>query len=189
MLEKNNIFKIFKENKKLVYAVNILIILVAISVLLKFDTSKFSNDTSKSSSLIPQKNVTQTDEYVYSLEKRVEGILSKIEGVTSIDVMLYTKNTPQLEPVYDENTSNETDVETGSDGIKREVKRDTKQNKVILGSGEEVVEKYYKYPEISGVLIVVNYSGQQDIKTILMNSVKTLLNIKINDIEIVRANG
>lgn len=189
MSEKNNLFKIFKENKKLVYAVNILIILVAVSVLLKMDTSKLTNEPSKSSALISQKDISPADEYVFSLEKRLEEILSRIEGITKIDVMVYTKNTPELQPVYDENSSNESDIETGSDGIKRETKRDTKQSKVILDNDEKVVEKYYKYPEVSGVLIVVNYSGQQDIKTILINSVKTLLNIQVNDIEIVRANG
>jgi stage III sporulation protein AG len=75
-----------------------------------------------------------------------------------------------------------------SDGTKREVNRETKQNKVILGRDNSVVERYYQYPEISGVLVVVNYSGNKDIYSILVNSVKTLLDIKLNDIEIIVIN-
>ena len=75
-----------------------------------------------------------------------------------------------------------------SDGTKREVNRETKQNKVILGRDNSVVERYYQYPEISGVLVVVNYSGNKDIYSILINSVKTLLDIKLNDIEIIVIN-
>jgi hypothetical protein len=68
------------------------------------------------------------------------------------------------------------------------VNRETKQNKAILGRDNSVVERYYQYPEISGVLVVVNYSGNKDIYSILINSVKTLLDIKLNDIEIIVIN-
>lgn len=184
-----NFLNILKENKKLFYAVNAFILLVIISLILKLDTSSFTN---KGSEVAPSLNISEkpetTDNYVYSMEKRMKEIISKIDGINSVDVMLYTKNTPVLEPVYDENTSNETNIEIGSDGIKREVKRDTKQNQVVMGNDNQIVEKYYQYPEITGVLIVVNYSGEKNINTVLMNSVKTLFNIQVNDIEIIIAN-
>jgi len=125
---------------------------------------------------------------VLALENKVEEIIKQINGINSVKVMLYTKNTPKLEPIYDENTTNETNIEIGSDGIKREIKRDSKQNKVVMGGNNQVVGKYYQYPEITGVLIVVDYSGEKNINTVLMNSVKTLFNIAINDIEIIKAN-
>lgn len=179
----NNFLKMLKENKKLGYAVNVFILLIIISLILKLDFSQFSkpNIKSKEEQEISQEN------YVYTLEKRMEKILGKIDGIKDVNVMIYTKKTPVLEPVYDENTSNEITEEIKNDGTKREVKRETKQNKVILDSNT-VVGRYYQYPEISGVLVVVNYSGTKDIYGILMNSVKTLLNIKLNDIEIVVIN-
>lgn len=184
-----NFKNILKENKKLFYAVNVFILLVIISLILKLDTFNFTN---KNSEKVPALDISQkpetTDNYVYSMETRMEKIISKIEGINNVNVMLYTKNTSILEPVYDENTSNETNIEIGSDGIKREVKRDTKQNQVVKGNDNQVVEKYYQYPEITGVLVVVNYSGEKNINTILMNSIKTLFNIAVNDIEIIIAN-
>ena len=181
----NNFIKMFKDNKNLKYAVNILIILVIISLILNYDTTKIT-----SKSIIPTDSYENSqelaqDSYVQSLEERLEEILGKIENMESVDVMIYTKNTPEMEPVYDENVSNETDIEVGSDGTKREVNRETKQNEVILGSDNKVVEKYYQYPEISGVLVVAKYNGNKDIYTILMKCVKTLLNINLNDIEII----
>ncbi|HHY99949.1 MAG TPA: hypothetical protein PLV23_00240 [Sedimentibacter sp.] len=176
----NNFIKMLKENKKLSYAVNIFILLVIISLILKLDFSKFSQE--------PAANPAREDKsesYVQSLEKRIEEILEKIEGVLSVDVMIYTKNTPVLEPVFDENTSVETNIESMNDGSKREVNRETKQSKVVLGRDNSVIERYYQYPEISGVLLVVKYKGDKDIYGILLNSVKTLLDIKLNDIEII----
>ncbi len=180
----NDFIKMLKENKKLYYAVNVFILIIIISLILKLDFSQFSKEDSVSY----QSNEVKTESYVYALEKRMEEILGKISDIKSVDVMIYTKRTPVLEPVYDENISNETNIESMSDGTKREVNRETKQNKVILGRDNSVVERFYQYPEISGVLVVVNYNGNKDIYSILMNSVKTLLDIKLNDIEIVVIN-
>ena len=186
----NNLFNMFKDNKNLKYAVNIFILLVIISLILKLDTSKITagGQEPKIASGSGGSQGMTAESYVYSLEKRLEDILGRIENMESVDVMIYTKNSPEMEPVYNENTSNETDVETGGDGTKREVKRETKQSQVIMNGDNQVTEKYYQYPEISGVLIVANYTGNKDIYTILMNCVKTLLDINLNDIEIVLSN-
>lgn len=185
----NNFLNMFKDNKNLKYAVNIFILLVIISLILKLDTSKLTGSETSNISLGSGKKTEMTaEEYVYSLEKRLEDILKKIDNLENVDVMIYTKNSPEMKPVYDENTSNETNIEIGGDGTKREVKRETKQNQVILGSNNQVVEKYYQYPEISGVLVVANYNGNKDIYTILTNCVKTLLDINVNNIEIVLSN-
>lgn len=180
----NDFIKMLKENKKISYAFNVFILIVIISLILKLDFSQFSKENSVSY----QESEVKTESYVYALEKRMEEILGKISDIKSVDVMIYTKKTPVLEPVYDENISNETSIESMSDGTKREVNRETKQNKVILGRDNSVVERFYQYPEISGVLVVVNYNGNKDIYSILMNSVRTLLDIKLNDIEIVVIN-
>ncbi len=182
----NEFFKMLKDNKKLSYAINVFILLVIISLILKFDFSQFSQDRDINPS--SQEDSFSVDSYVYNLERRMEKILSKIDDIKSVDVMIYTKQTPVLEPVYDENVSNETNVEVLSDGTKREINRESKQNKVILGRDNSVVEKYYQYPEITGVLVVAKYSGNKDIYGILTNSVKTLLDIKLNDIEVVVIN-
>lgn len=184
MSKKNSFLNMIKENKKLMYAVNIFIILVVISLILKLDTKKITNDIMDNQQLVPQNTISEVDNYVYTLERKVEKILGEIEGIKNVSVMLYTKNTPKLEPIYDENSSTETNVEVGSDGIKREVKRETKDNNVVT-SNNRVAEKYYEYPEITGVLVVVDYTGNKDIYSILMNSVKTLFNIKLNNIEVI----
>ncbi|NYB73512.1 MULTISPECIES: hypothetical protein [Sedimentibacter] len=184
----NNLLNMFKENKNLKYAVNIFILLVIISLILKFDTSVITGtETDNITDKMDKKEMT-TDDYVFSLEERLEKILGKIENMQSVDVMIYTKKTPEMKPVYDENISNETNMETGTDGTKREVKRETKQTQAILGGNNQVVERLYEYPEISGVLVVAKYNGDKDIYTTLMNCVKTLLDININDIEVILSN-
>lgn len=189
MFKLNKIINIFKGNKKLLYAVNIFILLIILSFILKLDSSKYT--VNNPVEVLNNKNQSDKDpinEYVDSLESKIENMISKIEGINSVDVMIYTRNSPILEPIYDVNSTSETNTEVGSDGTKREIKRDTNQNQVVKGNGDKIIEKYFKYPEITGVLIVVDYTGNKNINTILLNSVKTLFNIKVNNIEIVLSN-
>lgn len=184
----NNIINLFKENKKLMYAVNIFILLVIISLILKIDTSKIKQDK-LNKAIIPSSNAeSNVDSYVFTLEKRLEEILSKIDKMDSVEVMIYTKKTPKLEPLIDENTSSEINTQVGGDGIKNQTNRETKKSEVVIKNNNQVVEKVYEYPEISGVLIVAKYVGNKDIYTIMMNSVKTLLDINVNNIEIILSN-
>jgi stage III sporulation protein AG len=186
MFKGDKFFKTYRENKKLQYAVNIFILLVFVSLMLKFDLTKFTGGKPEDIVTgVGTENQSSVDDYVSSLEDRMEEIIKKIDGVKNVDVMIYTGKTPELEPVYNENKNSETNIETGSDGIKREVKRETKENEVVLGTDNQVIKKYYQYPDITGVLVVVDYQGQKDIYSILMRSIRTLFNIDLNDIEVV----
>lgn len=177
---------ILKTNKKLFYTFCFLILLIAISLILKTDL--FNNETTPTNSKTLEDMGNKDDvydDYVTSLEKKLESIISEISGVNKVKAMVYTKYSPKMEPVFNENTNTESNIETGSDGIRRETRRDTTQKQVEAKDSRYILEKYYEYPEISGVLIVVDYSGNQNIYKVLINSVKVLLNIELNNIEIV----
>lgn len=188
MFKKGEEFlNILKTNKKLFYTFCFFILLIIISFLLKFDTAKSPNNTSiKSDNIVDNKG--RYDDYIFSLESKLENIISEIDGINNVKAMIYTKNSPKLEPIYNENTNTESNIETGTDGIKREIRRDTTQKQVEAKDSKNVFEKYYEYPDISGVLIVVDYSGNQNIYKILTNSVKVLLDVELNNIEIIVSN-
>ena len=188
MFKKGEEFlNILKTNKKLFYTFSFLILLIIISLFLKFDSSESSNDISIKSDNI-EDNKGRYDDYIFSLENKLENIISEIDGINNVKTMIYTKNSPKLEPIYNENTNTESNIETGNDGVKREIKRETTQKQIESKDSKNVFEKYYEYPEISGVLIVVDYSGNQNIYKILINSVKVLLDVDLNNIEIIVSN-
>lgn len=182
-----NFLNILKTNKKLLYTFSFFILLVVVALMLKTDF--LSNNTLESSKLtdvgVNNEGGYNYDEYVSSLEKKLENIISEIEGVEKVKTMVYTKNSAKLEPIFNENTNTESNIETGSDGVRREQKRDNLQKQVEVKDSKNILEKYYEYPDISGVLIVVDYSGDQNIYKILINSVKVLLDIELNNIEII----
>lgn len=188
MFKKGEEFlNILKTNKKLFYTFSFFILLVIVSLLLKFDASQSSNNISIKSENI-EDNKGRYDDYIFSLENKLENIISEIDGINNVKTMIYTKNSPKLEPIYNENTNTESNIETGTDGVKREIRRDTTQKQVEAKDSKNVLEKYYEYPDISGVLIVVDYSGEKNIYSILINSVKVLLDVDLNNIEIIVSN-
>lgn len=188
-LKMGRFLNMLKENKKLFYTVNVLIILVILSFILRldFDNNRLSEAIPIKDSLKDNSKDYAYDNYINGLETRLEDIIHKINGVNSVKAMIYTKYSPKLEPIFDENINSESNIETGTNGIKTETKRDNIQRQVIT-SNNQVIEKYYEYPEITGVLIVVGYNGNKNIYKILTDSVRTLLDVKINNIEVIVTN-
>jgi stage III sporulation protein AG len=187
----NNFLNILKTNKKLLYTFCFFILLVVVALMLKIDILPSGSPASTKQAALGVNidDGNNYDEYVASLEKKLESIISEIEGVEKVKTMIYTKNSAKLEPVFNENTNTESNIETGSDGVRREQKRDNLQKQVEVKDSKSILEKYYEYPDISGVLIVVDYSGDQNIYKILINSVKVLLDIELNNIEIIVSNA
>ncbi len=182
----NDVVSTIKSNKKLFYAINLLLILIVISLLLKQPTKKNSIESYDNSVKLQKTN--DISGYTSDLENKLESILIKIKGVNYVKVMIYTKNTPKLIPLYDENNDNESNIEIGNDGFKREIIKESSQKETLLNNEKsKVFEKYYEYPEITGILVVADYSDNEKIKKDILDAVKTLLNTNLNRIEVVAA--
>lgn len=182
----NDVVSTIKNNKKLFYAINLLLILIVISLLLKQPTKENSIENYDNS--VKLQNTNDISGYTIDLENKLESILIKIKGVNYVKVMIYTKNTPKLIPLYDENNDNESNIEIGNDGFKREIIKESSQKETLLNNEKsKVFEKYYEYPEITGILVVADYSDNEKIKKDILDAVKTLLNTNLNRIEVVAA--
>lgn len=173
-----------KNNKKLTYLFFLLIVLILFMLVLKFDFSNNKNVTTIKHNLGNNK-ININDEYTDGLEEKINRIIGKIKGVKNVDCMIYTKSSCKLEPIYDENVNTESSKDITTSGIKRESEKNNTQRQVKVNSNNEALKKYSEYPKISGVLIVIEYSGSQNIRSILIKSIQTLLDIDLNDIEII----
>lgn len=176
-----------KNNKKIFYAINFLLLLILVSFLLKEPEKQIINEVSSETTSLNNRNFLG-DEYSASIEEKLEEILLEIKGVYYVNVMIYVDKTPELVPFYNENTRNESNIEIGSDGFKREIINESTQKDVLQDNNKsKVFEKYYYYPEIKGVLVVADYSGNEQTRKLIINAVKTLLDTNVNNIEVVSA--
>lgn len=156
-----NLIEKIKTNKKY----QIIIISVLFSLLLLMIGLSFINENSSI-----EEDDTNVQSYVQNLEKKLEDKLSKVEGVNNVSVIINVKN----------------DMKTilASEVIKTEENGKTViEEKPIIINGKTVVINQ-EFPEITGVLIVLDGVKNLSVINRVQQATITLLNIKLSQIEI-----
>lgn len=134
--------KIWKEkNKKIENLIAFLVILVItlliINRIIKEDDKKqvknYSNAELASTS---SENVITND-----LEKRLETILSKIDGVGEVSVLITYSESSTFVPIYNESTSKSVTEETDTSGGTRTIESEDVEKNVITGSDSNPVTR------------------------------------------------
>ncbi|MBQ8623489.1 MAG: hypothetical protein IJ424_03825 [Oscillospiraceae bacterium] len=137
-----------------------LIVLVCIALLLLMNTS--DNDEVKNYDSELNMNDTQFKE---SVEKQLEDIVSKIDGVGRVTVMVTVESTYSYEYVTDRSDS---DLKT-----------------VIVGNKEALISKITN-PKIVGVLIVCQGGDNVKVKEKIINAVSTVLDIPMSKVYVAK---
>ncbi len=140
-----------------------LIAVVCTALLLVMNTSE-SKSTSKNDNLL---TIGDT-EFKSHLEKELENIISKIDGVGKVTVMLTVESTYSYEYVKD--YSND-EIET-----------------VIIGNKEALISKISN-PRVSGVLVVCSGGDNVIVKEKIMNAVATVLDIPLSRVYVAKYNN
>ena len=156
-----NIIEKIKNNRKIQIALIIVLVLFLV-IFLIFPTKTETNSNSK--------QLTAIEDYVNSLETRLEYTLSKVSGVGKVSCMITVESGMEtvlaMKTTTTQNSSGTEIVETP-----------------ILVNGKTVVLKEL-YPQIIGVLIVAEGANQISVMTKIQQATQSLLGIGPNKIEI-----
>lgn len=175
------------------------IFLLVLSFLDMRPSSETSKDNTTSSnynmgnSEISNQNTNNTDDsYLDSIEKRLEGILGKVEGIGSVEVMITLKGSKELvtlkDSPYTQESVNEDDGEGGS---RRSSSIDKEDSTVIVNSGNgESIPYVIKEiePEVAGVVVIAQGGDNGIIKTEITEAVQVLFNIPVHKIKVMKMN-
>lgn len=160
----------------------IVIVIVAIAIL-AFGGSggkETSNEKIQKTSSIDQ----TTEQYIAENEKRLEEILSAVQGAGKVKTMITVESAGEKVVAVDKKSENnqQNDDEKSSKTAKQE------QSTVIYGSGSEekpfVVKE--KTPVPSGVLVVATGAGDESVRLEIYEAVKALYGISGNRIKIAK---
>ncbi len=152
--------KLKSSPKLITYAV---IALVCIALLL------LMNSSSEKESNIEGNEIKAGDTYYKdTLEKQLEGIVSKIEGVGKVTVMITVDSTYSFEYVTD--------------------KSEKESETVIIGNKEALISRIAN-PKISGVLVVCEGGDSVKIKEKVIGAVSTVLDIPYNKVYVAKYNN
>ena len=186
---KNNEISDKKKVENLIYFLVMLVILVIgmNTIFFKNDKEKIQTNQIKESSNTNSNNLENTN----NIEEKLEKILSKVKGVTNVNVMVTYESDKQVVPIYNleekETTTKETD---SSGGIRDTTQKDYTKQVIFQEKGNDstiVVEKNLE-PKIAGVIVVANYNEDKNIKKEIISAVATASNISEYRVKVLSSN-
>lgn len=168
-----------RRNENLIFVVILLTILL-ISINYIFNDNN-SNSTSKSQNIISNKDIKNeevsktTDTFEeYTLEKKLEDILSKISGISEVSVVLsYSKDSKQ-NIVY--NTSEE--EKEGTKKIEKQVAYNEESGK------KSAIVESIDMPVVEGAIVVAKGANSVDIKSRIASAIAGITNLPVYKIQV-----
>jgi len=136
----------------------------------------------------PQAKESQAEPAINTdIENRLKGILSKVEGAGSVDVVINYESTAEKVPALSEDKQQST---TNEDGRNSETTSEKTDIATVQGSGSsEALIIKENQPEVRGVVVVAEGAGDIGVRMNLLSAVTTLLNITADKVEILKMNN
>lgn len=164
-----------------------------------FDVNTDSNNAKTGSEVKSQPNgealetlgkadIDQKDE----MEKKLQSILSKINGAGKVEVMITFYSGNEYVPATDVNASDNTTNEKDKEGGSREIKQTEKQNTTIYEENDGVKKPFIikeVLPKVKGVVVVADGAADAEVKANLAKATEALLDVATHKIQVFQRGG
>lgn len=134
--------------------------------------------------------IYSSDTYVDVMEKKVGNMLQKISGVGDVEVMITLSESAERVPLKDSPYSSEKTEETDSVGGARKSESRNQEEKTILIEGSEGEGVPYiikeNLPQVEGVLVIAEGSGNETVKSQIIESIQVLFNVSAHKIKVMK---
>ena len=185
--------------ENLVFFIVVLIITIVIINVIwngndKKQNKEITNDTSKQLATINGNNTNQNVatsqnemENTQVLEKKLEDILSKIQGVGEVSVCINYSESSEVVAMYNENSKTSTTEESDDSGGTRKIEETDKQNDVIYqendGTKTPITAKIIK-PKIEGAIITAQGVNDANVKNNIIQAVEAVTGLATHKIQV-----
>ena len=168
----------FLKNKK---SVEIIIAVVIILIIISIYISTLGSNTAQNEET-SQTGSTLTNQE--ELEKRLENVLSAIEGAGDVKVMITYETTSEIVPAMD--TQKQTTTSEGNDGTSSSQSQTESSKPVTIQqqSGAEPVVITEKQPKVRGAIVIAQGAGDVKVKMSLLKAAQTVLNISADKVDV-----
>ncbi len=125
----------------------------------------------------------QTEEYAERMERKLEEMLLKIDGITSAKVVITVNSTTEKVVLQDTMTDTESLEERDGDGGIRTSQKSTGEKKTVLAGNTPYLTKELT-PEVEGVVAVI--AGADGAKVLAINeAVQALFDVPAHKVKII----
>ena len=187
-LEKNG------ENKKIenliVFVIKLIVTIVIINTIWNGSDNKDkkeSEDVSGYKRLAIEDNNTETNESD-DLEKKLEQILSKMEGVGKVSVMITYSQGSEIVPMQNETSKSSKINETDSDGGTRTTEQVDSSKEVIYSNGNKVETQTVKNPIAQGAIVIAEGASNAMVKTNIVSAVEAITGLATYKVQVFEMN-
>lgn len=178
-----------------VFAIILIITIIVINVIWNGDEKKSTKDTTKDYSKKLASNTTteETSEACESsdLEKKLENILSKIQGVGKVKVFINYLQSSETVAMYNENSKVSQTEETDTSGGKRVIESTDSQKDIVFKeeNGEKIpITQKIIQPKIEGAIITAQGANDATTKSNIMQAVEAATGIATHKIQVFEMN-
>lgn len=175
-----------------------IIILGMIGTLLLLTGNVFLSNNNPPRAVPQSDNDVNQDQVVYSdyeneLARKLEEIISLIDGVGKVRAQVYVKNSIEYEYEYNQNTTNKITSENDQNGGERRIEEDTIESDMVIikdsSGNEKPVVRRKKIPEITGILIVAQGAENSHLKYRISRAVSSFLDLPVHRISVLPYEG
>lgn len=121
------------------------------------------------------------------LEKRLEEILSNINGVGNVKVFINYSETSETVAMYNENAKTSVTEETDTSGGLRKIETTDSQKEIVYqennGNKEPIIQKVVQ-PQIEGAIITAKGASNINIKTSIIQAVEAATGLATHKIQV-----
>ena len=136
---------------------------------------------------------TETEEYIAQLEKKLEEILSKVNGIGKVKVMITLQESKELVTLKDTPYTKEKTNEKDAQGGMRENEKVTREDETVMsstvnGDSAPYIIKEIQ-PVIGGVVVIAEGGSNTQIQVDIVEAVEALFDLPVHKIKVMEMGG
>ncbi|MEE0865828.1 MAG: hypothetical protein U0L98_03400 [Clostridia bacterium] len=186
------------DKRKIENIIFFIILLIATIVIIntiwngnKQTTKQENNINTKQLAYKEQNNENIKTTVSEELEKKLENILSKIEGVGNVKVCINYSESSEVVAMYNENSKVSTTEETDTSGGLRKIQQTDSQKDIVYkeDNGEKTpITKKVVQPKIEGAIITAKGASNANIKANIIQAVEAVTGVASHKIQVFEMN-
>lgn len=175
-----------------VFVIIIIITILVVNMIWSGDKKEEVTNTTYTKLADENNNVNSSninDSVEYNLEKKLEEILSNVNGAGKVKVLITYSETTQVIPVSNENYKETKTEESDKSGGNRKINEVDKSTEIIYQENngkKEIITQKLVMPKIEGALILATGANNATVKTNIIQAVEALTGLANHKIQVLQ---
>ncbi|MCH5269288.1 MAG: stage III sporulation protein AG [Lachnospiraceae bacterium] len=194
MIDKCRDFFKNKNNLIVVVLVGILLMVIALPVKKRENgvENRTNTENTEETEINNTRYLTDEEDYVERMERRLEEALSRLDGAGEVKVMITLRASSEVVVEKDATDSlSETREEDGEGGSRLVRVEDTEEATVYIsesGRSSPYVVKTLT-PQVEGVIVLAEGAGEGNVSMEILDAVRVIFGIEAHRIKVMKLNG